>query len=71
MIPDSYNSFDEIDNNLKILKLKREIYKEHLKLNLNATKMSLYPVNIMSELRESIQKKALLFIAEYLLKKFR
>ena len=34
-----YNSFEEIDNQLKILKLQREINKESLKLNLKHSKI--------------------------------
>jgi hypothetical protein len=38
-----YQSFEEIDNRLKILSLQREISQESMKLNLNRAKADLIP----------------------------
>ncbi|MGI9547380.1 MAG: DUF6327 family protein [Flavobacteriaceae bacterium] len=40
-----YNSFEEIEDHLKILSLKRNIEKEQLKLHVNQMKVALYPRN--------------------------
>ena len=42
-----FNSFEEIDEQLKILALKREIDKECAKLRVNDIKTHLYPVNLI------------------------
>ncbi|SDL37219.1 DUF6327 family protein [Kriegella aquimaris] len=42
-----YSSFTEIDNDLKVLRLQREIAKESLKLDLNNAKTHLSPNQIM------------------------
>lgn len=47
MIPKKYKSFDEIDQDLKILKLERQIDLENLKMNFNQTKQSLYPSSLV------------------------
>lgn len=47
MIPKKYTSFQEIDQDLKILKLQQDIERENLKLNFNNTKASFYPTNLM------------------------
>jgi hypothetical protein len=57
-----YNSFEEIDQRLKILKLKREIDKESLKLNWKNSKASLYPINVLYEFRGFLLKKLLILI---------
>ena len=57
MIPKTYNSFEEIDNQLKILKLQREINKESLKLNLKHSKIDLTSLNVISSFNSYIQMK--------------
>ncbi|SDD73150.1 hypothetical protein SAMN05421636_101533 [Pricia antarctica] len=47
MIPKKYTSFKEIDNDLKILKLQREIDMENLKMNFSLTKQSLQPAHLL------------------------
>lgn len=42
-----FNSFEEIDEQLKILALKREIDKECTKLRFQDIKNHLYPVNLV------------------------
>lgn len=56
-----YNSFEEIDAQLRILKLQREIDMESLKLKFNQVKMNLYPVNWMGSLSGLAQKIVLTF----------
>lgn len=52
-----YNSFEEIDNRLKILNLQRKIDKENLKLNLKSSKIDLSPSVIIDDFNSFIQKK--------------
>ena len=70
MIPTRYNSFDEIDKQLKILNLQRQINKESLKLNLIRSKMSLAPAAIMNEFRVLFQERMLMVIIKKILKNF-
>ena len=42
-----YNNFDEIERDLKLLKLQSEIDKERIFLSFNHTKESLNPVRIL------------------------
>ncbi|PVW15164.1 DUF6327 family protein [Marixanthomonas spongiae] len=58
-----YTTFDEIDRDLKYLKLKSEIDKEELKLSVSNTKTSFKetfsPLNIVASMVGSILQKAL------------
>ncbi|MBT8296016.1 MAG: hypothetical protein KJO51_06335 [Gramella sp.] len=58
-----YSSFDEIDKDLKILKLQTEIDKEEIKLSIDQTKESLSPVSIIGSTIGSIIQKALVLKA--------
>lgn len=49
-----YESFEDIDNRLKILKLQREIDQENLKLHLQHTKKDLVPRQFRQMLGTSI-----------------
>ena len=69
MIQTQYTSFKEIDRDLKILKLQRQIEEEKVKLALQNTKEELYPSNILGGLAPLIQKLAISLIAKKLLKK--
>ena len=53
-----YNSFDEIDRELKILKLQKDIDLEEVKLSYHGVKESLSPVTIVTNLFGSVVKKA-------------
>ncbi len=66
-----YNTFHEIDNDLKILKLQREIDKENLKLNYQSTKNNFYPTSLLGGFGGIVQKIAISMIAKKLLKKLR
>ena len=71
MIPTSYTSFEEIDEQLKILSLQKNIYKELIKLNLKSSKNNLKPESIKKELKGLAQEKVLAFVVNNVLKKLR
>ncbi|NDV14631.1 hypothetical protein GO009_01215 [Muricauda sp. TY007] len=70
MIQTQYTSFEEIDHDLKILRLQRQIEEEKVKLAVQNTKKELYPTNILGGMAPLLQKIAISFIAKKLLKKF-
>lgn len=43
----NYNSFEEVDRQLKILWLQKEIARENIKLGIKKTKTGLYPKNLL------------------------
>ncbi len=53
-----YSSFDEIDRDLKILKLQNQIDKEEIRLSVENTKDSLSPLSLIGGLFGSILEKA-------------
>ena len=65
-----FTSFDEIDQRLAILKIKREIDKEQLRLHINRTKAHFYPTNFLGGLSGIAQKLMISFIAKKILKRF-
>lgn len=69
MIQTQYTSFKEIDRDLKILRLQRQIEEEKVKLAVQNTKKKRYPTNILGEMAPLLQKIAISFIAKKLLKK--
>ena len=58
-----YSSFEEIDKDLKILKLQTEIDKEEIKLSIDQTKESLSPMSLVGSTIGSIIQKALVLKA--------
>jgi hypothetical protein len=54
-----YRSFDEIDRDLKILKLQSEIDKEEIKLNVRRTKEGLNPKYLFKNAAYVVKRKAL------------
>ena len=62
MIQKQYNSFEEIDMQLKILKLKRALEKEKLIFNYLKVKYLLYPKNIALEFGNIIHQNIIAFI---------
>ncbi len=44
-----YSSFEEIDLDLQILKLEREIHAQKIKLNLEKTGENLRPINLIND----------------------
>lgn len=71
MIPNSYNSFEDIDNQLKIISLQKQIYKQQIKQNLRSSKASFSTTSIKSEVKNTLQVKLLEFITTNLIKIFR
>ncbi|WP_062787335.1 DUF6327 family protein [Marinobacter sp. YWL01] len=69
MIQRQYTSFEDIDRDLKVLKLQRQIEEEKVKLAIQNTKKELYPTNILGGLAPLLQKIAISLIAKKLLKK--
>jgi len=64
-----YTTFEEIDRDLKVLKLQRQIEEEKVKLAVQNTKEELYPTNILGGLMPLFQKIAISLVAKKLLKK--
>ncbi|HEY9185502.1 MAG TPA: DUF6327 family protein [Salegentibacter sp.] len=58
-----YNSFEDIDRDLKILKLQTEIDKEEIKLSIEQAKKSISPLSIAGSIAGSILEKALVLKA--------
>jgi hypothetical protein len=56
----TYSSFEEIDKDLKYLKIKRQVHVETLKLQVNEVKESFSIVSIAANLVSSIAKKAVI-----------
>lgn len=53
-----YNSFDEMDRDLRYLKLQQQVHQETMKLQVNEVKESFSAVSILSNIVGSIAKKA-------------
>lgn len=47
--PKRYSSFEEIELDLKILRLEREIHAQKIKLTIERTKQNLQPVNLLQD----------------------
>lgn len=58
-----YKNFEEIDRDLKLLKLQQEIDKEKIILSYNRTKESISPKSILKSAGESLLKNAFIFTA--------
>ena len=58
-----YKNFEEIDRDLKLLKLQQEIDKEKVMLSYNRTKESISPKNILKSAAGSLLKNAIIFKA--------
>lgn len=72
-----YTSFQEIDKQLKIYSLKKNIAQEQLKLSLKETRNDLYPKNLLSRVNhlgnfgKFLQQIAIAFFSEKLIKKLK
>ncbi len=58
-----YSSFDEINRDLKILKLQAQIDKEEIKLTIEEVKETLSPVKVLGNAVGAIVQKALVLKA--------
>lgn len=56
-----YKNFKEIDRDLRLLKLQKEIDKEKVILSYNQTKESLRPKSLVRSLAESILTSPIIF----------
>lgn len=71
----NYNSFVEIDKQLKILELQKKIAFEEVKLDWHKSKKSLYPSHILNHRTREVNLKGVLqnilvnFIFEKIIKK--
>ncbi len=54
-----YSSFEEIDRDLKILKLQNEIDKEEIKLSIQEIKDNMSPMSLAGSIITSAVKKAI------------
>lgn len=64
-----YASFSEIDKQLKILSLQREINLERFKLNLKRLKSDLYPTELLGGFKGVVQKTLITLVLNKLRKK--
>ncbi|MGB3345143.1 MAG: DUF6327 family protein [Aequorivita sp.] len=62
MKPRLYNSFEEIDKQLKILSLKTAIDKENISFNSNKLKVLLYPDNILTEIKNIFRERLIAWV---------
>lgn len=69
MTTHKYSSFNEIDQHLKVLKLRREITGEHFKLNMHRFKNAFHPLQLLSGFSGYIQIGVLSFLSNKILKK--
>lgn len=58
-----YSSFEEIDRDLKILKLQNDIDKEEIKLSFKRTKEALSPLSLVGSVVTAAVKKAIVLKA--------
>ncbi len=58
-----YSSFEEIDRDLKILKLQNEIDKEEIKLSIQETKDNMSPLSLAGSVITAAVRKALVLKA--------
>ena len=54
-----YSNFDEIERDLKLLKLQQDIAKEEISLNIHRTKESLTPKAMAKKVAGSLLKSAM------------
>jgi len=66
-----YSTFQEIDTDLKILRLQQDIEKENLKLTYQSAKNNFYPTSLLGGFSGIIQKIVISMVAKKVLKKLR
>lgn len=74
--PQKYNSFEEIDLDLKILKLEREIHAQKFQRGLEGAKKNLQPSNLLEETfgelsEPSFIERIVSIIFQFVLKSFK
>lgn len=70
MIPKKYSSFEQIDQDLKILRLQQEIDRENLKMTFHQAKSNLYPTSLLGGVGGIIKKFLISLFAKKVLNKF-
>lgn len=66
-----YGSFEEIDYQLKLLSLKRDIARERLTLKRNKFLANFQPAHIREVVQKKVQKSLFFVLASVLLRKLR
>ena len=66
-----YNSFEEIDYKLKVLRLQREIELEQVKLHLKGAKSNILPNALLGGVEKWTKGLLISFIAKKVLRRFR
>lgn len=66
-----YGSFEEIDYQLKLLLLKRDIARERLTLKRNKLQANFQPAHIREVVQKKVQKSLFFVLASVLLRKLR
>ena len=67
-----YSSFEEVDKDLRILQLRREIAQEEIKGNLGDLKQRFEPASLFTALGEGVLKRLVIsWVLGFLLRKFR
>jgi hypothetical protein len=66
-----YNSFKEIDERLKVLKLQKEITGEQFKLDVHKFKNTIHPANLKSGFSGFMQITLLSFVTKTLIRVLR
>lgn len=66
-----YTSFEQINKDLRILKLQREVDKEQLKLNIEQLKTSMYPTSLLGGVGGITKKFLLTLFIKKIVKKLR
>ncbi|HUH46483.1 MAG TPA: hypothetical protein VLZ54_04965 [Arenibacter sp.] len=66
-----FNSFEEIDYRLKVLRLQREIEMEQVKLHFKGAKSNLLPNALMGGVGKWTKGLLISFIANKILRRFR
>lgn len=61
-----YHTFEEIDDRLRILELRRKIHVEELKMKVNRVKTDFYPTQLIGNFKVSIQQMALSYVIQKL-----
>jgi len=61
-----YHTFEEIDERLRIIELRRKIHVEELKMKLNRAKTDFYPTHLIGNFKVSIQQMALSYVIQKL-----
>jgi len=76
--PKKYSSFDEIELDLKILKLEREIHAQKIKINIQKTGENLRPINLFqdylgshNQTNLSMIEQIVKFILQFVVKPFK